>query len=178
MLKIVLVPNKVLTTPVKPVTKFDAALKKLILQMEETLIAQVDPEGVGLAAPQVGVDLSLFIMRQSTNSDTEVFINPKILEIEKDTAPSPKKKNKNVQLEGCLSIPRIWSPIERPQKIHVEYQTIDGEKKDVWLKGLKAVIVQHEIDHLNGILFTQRAVEQSMPLYEEKDDDLKKIDFT
>jgi peptide deformylase len=53
-----------------------------------------------------------------------------------------------------------------------------AKKKDIWLKGLKAVIVQHEIDHLNGILFTQRAVEQSMPLYEEKDDDLKKIDFT
>lgn len=175
MLKIVSVPNKVLTTPVKPVTKFDSALKKLILQMEETLIAQVDPEGVGLAAPQVGVNLSLFIMRKSPNSDTEVFINPKILEV--DQEPAPKKKDKNVQLEGCLSIPRIWSPIDRPQKIHIEYQTIDGEKKDIWLKGLKAVIVQHEIDHLNGILFTQRAVEQSMPLYEEKDDDLKKIEF-
>lgn len=178
-MKIVQIPNPVLTTPVNPVEKIDNKIKQLVYDMEETLIACVDPQGVGLAAPQVGVSLALFIIRPEEDSDTEVFINPKIIEHETSNIKLDKKaeKKRNEQLEGCLSIPKIWSPVRRPDKVLVEYQDLTGERHTEWVTGFKAVIIQHEVDHLNGILFTQRAVEQNIPLFEEKKDELKKIDF-
>ena len=177
MLKIVHIPNQVLTTPSKPVVKIDKKLKELVFDMEETLMACVDPQGVGLAAPQVGIGLQLFIIKPEEDADTEVFINPKILETQHITRPSTKRKEKNEQLEGCLSIPKIWSPVKRPEKVLLEYQDLTGEKKTEWFTGFKAIIIQHEVDHLHGILFTQRSVEQNLPLYEEKNDELHKIEF-
>lgn len=176
MLKIVVVPNPVLTSPAKRIDAIDEKIKKLVYNMEEVLIAQVDPQGVGLAAPQVGESLRLFIIKPSPKSPTEVFINPKILEIVTvNRKPSTvKKKNKN-KLEGCLSIPRIWGPVKRPSKIKLEYQDLTGERKTAWFTGLKSIIVQHEVDHLQGILFTQRALEQNTQLYEEKDGEFVKI---
>lgn len=179
MLKIVHIPNSVLTTPSKPVTKIDKKIKDLVFEMEETLLACVDPQGVGLAAPQVGINLQLFIIKPDEDSDTEVFINPKILEVEKKphSAKATRSKQKNEQLAGCLSIPKIWSPVRRPEKILLEYQDLTGEKKTEWFTKFKAIIIQHEVDHLHGILFTQRSVEQNLPLYEEKNDELHKIEF-
>ena len=177
MLKIVHIPNSVLTTPSRPVAKIDKKIKDLVFEMEETLLACVDPQGVGLAAPQVGIDLQLFIIKPDGDSDTEVFINPRILEVGKEPPKTTKSKRKNEQLEGCLSIPKIWSPVRRPEKVLIEYQDLTGEKKTELFTGFKAVIIQHEVDHLQGILFTQRSVEQNLPLYEEKNDELHKIEF-
>ncbi len=179
MLKIVSVPNKILNSPTKPVTKFDGPLKKLVIDMEETLIAQVDPQGVGLAATQIGQSLSLFIMRPDPDSDTKVFINPKILSFAQkvpNEVTAKRKRKKNTPLEGCLSIPRIWSPVKRAYKVLVEYQDNGGKVFQNWFEDFEAVIVQHEVDHLNGILFTQRALEQNTQLFEEKDGELEKID--
>lgn len=177
MLKIVNVPNKVLTAPVMPVKKIDDKIKNLVYEMEETLIAQVDPQGVGLAATQIGQSLALFIMRPDEDSSTEVCINPQILEIIETPVKKLKstKKADTSKLEGCLSIPHIWSPLKRAKKVLMEYEDLNGEKKKEWFTGFKAIIVQHEVDHLNGILFTQRALEQNSPLYEEKEGELKKI---
>ena len=82
MLRIIQVPHKILNTPTQPVAKIDQKIKNLVYEMEETLIKQVDPQGVGLAAPQVGINLSLFIIKTSPKAQTEVCINPKILKIE------------------------------------------------------------------------------------------------
>lgn len=181
MLKIVQVPHKVLTSPTKQVEVIDDKIKKLVYDMEETLIAQVDPQGVGLAATQVGYGLALFIMKPSLKSKTEVYVNPKILEI-KELSPqphplTPEEKKEHSKLEGCLSIPRIWGPVKRPQKVLMEYQDLTGEKHSKWFTGFKATIVQHEVDHLQGILFTQRALEQKTTLYEEKDGGLEKMKY-
>jgi peptide deformylase len=180
MLKIVTTPSTVLTTPSQPVASFDAKLTSLIKQMEETLVAQVDPQGVGLAAPHVGINLQVFIMKPDEDAELEACINPKILEqIERKPAPvteKKKRKKKDNKLEGCLSIPRIWGTVKRPDKVLLQYQTPDGTVKKEWYSGLKAIIVQHEVDHLHGVLFTQRALEQGSPLYEEKDDEFVKID--
>lgn len=178
MLKIVLAPAEVLTKEVRQVAKIDKRIKKLVFDMEETLIAQVDPQGVGLAAPQVGVDLAIFIIKPTLNADTEVFINPVILEIIKakeKPVKSKKEDKEDVKLEGCLSIPRVWGPVTRNDKVYIEYLDLTGQKHLEWVTGFKAVIVQHETDHLNGILFTQRVLEQKGRLYEEKDGELEAI---
>lgn len=170
MLKIVHVPNPVLTTQAQTIEKIDGTIVKLVKEMEKTLNTQVDPEGVGLAAPQVGVSKALFIIKPDPTGPMEAFINPSILELIEG-----KKKVKKDALEGCLSIPRIWSPVKRPQKVYLKYQTLEGKTVEKWFKGFEAVIIQHEVDHLNGILFTQRALEQNAQVYEEKDGELKKM---
>lgn len=170
MLKIVHVPNSVLTTPAKRIPKIDGSILKLVKEMEKTLNAQVDPEGVGLAAPQVGVGKALFIIKPNPDSPIEAFVNPEILEVVID-----KKKAKKDALEGCLSIPRIWSPVRRSHKVFLKYQSLEGATLKEWFKGFEAVIIQHEVDHLNGVLFTQRALEQDAQLYEEKNGELKKM---
>ena len=177
VLPIVKIPNKVLTTPTKPVTKIDSKIQKLIVDMEETLQVQKDPEGVGLAATQVGSGISLFIMKASENQGLRVFINPEILQVEEKTQKTVEKKDKS-SLEGCLSIDRIWSPIRRPQKILVKYQNELGEQKEEWFKGFNAVIIQHEVDHLHGILFTQRALEQNKKIFKEIDGDLQPLELS
>jgi len=185
MLKITTVPNDILNQTVIPVKKIDAKIINLIAEMEKTLVVQDDPPGVGLAAPQVGENLALFIIKPTERAKTKVFINPKIIKSEiletgglkLDGNTSKKKKQKPVKLEGCLSIPRIWGPVKRSDKILVEYQDLSGSIKKDWFHGLEAIIIQHEIDHLSGVLFTQRSVEQNLPIYEEKNDQLEKIDY-
>ncbi|CAN5242763.1 peptide deformylase [soil metagenome] len=175
ILPIVKVPAKVLYTPVKKIDKITAKIKKLVRDMEETLAVQTDPEGVGLAAPQVGVGLALFIIRPDDAVPARAFINPKIIKIEESTSPT-KKKNKTT-LEGCLSVDRVWSPILRPQKVLLAYKTIEGQQVEEWFEKFDAVIVQHEVDHLDGILFTQRALEQQRIIYEERDGELEEVKF-
>lgn len=180
MLKIVHVPNAILTSSVKPVSIIDEKIKKLVYEMEEVLIAQDDPPGVGLAAPQVGENLALFITKPKPTARTKVFINPKIIKCEipaSAKASAGKQKPRNFKLEGCLSIPRIWSPVRRAAKILLEYQNLTGKKEQKLFSGFEAVIIQHEMDHLKGILFTQRSVEQNLPLYEEKNGELEKLEY-
>ena len=132
MLKIVHVPNDVLTTPTLPVKKFDGSIQKLIKNMESTLNSLTELIGVGLAAPQVGSNLSLFIMKPTQKSQIRALVNPRIVSISpipKARKSSSKKKRKPSRFEGCLSIPKIWSPVKRSQKVLVEYQTPEGETK-------------------------------------------------
>lgn len=178
MLKILSVPHKSLTTPTQPVSVVDGKMKELVREMEELLAAQSDPQGVGLAGNQVGLNLSVFIIKKNPGAKTQVFINPKILKTVfiKDSLSrraARKKKRRPVKLEGCLSIPRIWGPVKRADKIYVEYQNLDGEVKKKWISGFVATIVQHEMDHLQGIVFTQRSLEQKAPLYKEANGKLK-----
>ncbi len=177
MLKIVHIPNPVLTTPSKPVTVFDNKLQKLLKDMVEALDACVDPQGVGLAAPQVGIGQQIFIMKPTEDAAPKAYINPKIIETQTlpETPMEKKKRKEGSSLEGCLSIPRIWSPVTRPNRVLLEYQDATGETHTEWFSGFEAVIVQHEVDHLQGILFTQRAIEQNSQLYEEKQGELVKV---
>lgn len=188
MLKIVTVPSNTLTQPTKLVVKIDEKIKKLILEMEKILIAQTDPPGVGLAANQVGINLSLFIIKPSIKAKIKVFINPRIIKFVNSFTPrnfnkagltrkpsNKKTRKQKVKLEGCLSIPRIWGPVKRADKIFLHYQDLVGKKHLKWFAGFEAMIIQHEVDHLNGIVFTQRAVEQKNQLYKEENEELVKI---
>lgn len=175
MLKVITVPNKILNTQTKSVSSVDKKIIDLVKEMEETLISAKEPEGVGLSAPQVGILLSLFLIRKTGNARPTAFINPKIL---KKTGIKKEKKGKNkIELEGCLSIPKIWGQVNRHDKILVSYQTIEGIQKKEWFLGLISSSIQHEDDHLHGILFTQRAIEQGHDLYEERNEKLIKIEY-
>lgn len=181
MLKIVTVPNVILTAPTQKVKTITPRIKRLVEEMKKTLVAQRDPEGVGLAAPQVGESLSIFIMRPTLKGEISVCINPSIVHTglsSKALAPEEfgstikTKKKKHSKMEGCLSIPRIWAPLKRKPTIHLEYEDLDGNKHTKEFEGFEAIIVAHEVDHLNGILFTQRCLEQKVTLYEEDGDEL------
>lgn len=189
MLKLVLAPHPILTKNVREVKKIDKKIRELVYNMEETLVEQVDPQGVGLAAPQINEDLALFIIKPTLKAETQVFINPRIVEISpprkadqlksaeiSSTDSTEPTKTENIKLEGCLSIPRIWGPVTRSSKVLLEYQDLTGEKHSEWFSGFKAVIIQHEMDHLSGVLFTQRVLEQKGRLYQEKNGELEKIE--
>lgn len=173
-MKIIQSPNPILATPAKPVTKIDKSLTVLLRDMEQTLLAASDPEGVGLAAPQVGKSWRLFIIKQSPRSPLLVFINPRIESFfdapvkssdnQKDEN-SIKEKGKGVQLEGCLSLKDIWGVVKRKYGVIVSYKDESGKGSRKKFEGFIATIIQHEVDHLNGILFPKRVLEQNGKIY-------------
>lgn len=176
MLNIVQAPNPVLSGHAKKINKIDKTITDLIQEMVITLVQTTDPEGVGLAAPQVGKSLQLFIIKEAPQAPLYVFINPEILtksekEHELADIDSKKKKKKGVKLEGCLSVKDIWGVVHRSESVKVSYLDEHGEKHTKTFKGFLATIVQHECDHLQGILFPKRVLEQKGKLYRAEADE-------
>lgn len=175
MMKIVQAPDPVLSQKAKPVKKFDEALHLLLDEMKQTLAKASDPEGVGLAAPQVGKSLQIFIARENPKDHFFVCINPKIESFEtrkKENKKTDKEKksaksgtDKGVQLEGCLSLKDVWGVVTRHDGVMLSYQDENGKKYTKKCTGFFATIIQHEYDHLQGILFPKRTLEQKNPLY-------------
>jgi peptide deformylase len=173
MYKIVTTPHTVLTEVAKPVNSFDKKLKKILDDMEVTLANTSDPVGVGLAAPQVGLSLQIFLARPTEKAPTMHFINPIIVSVsnieKNDTKKLSKKERREAEdkkiLEGCLSMPNIWGHVTRSQKVVLEYQDMKGKKTTTTYTGFMATIIQHEVDHLNGVLFTKHVFEQNEKLY-------------
>jgi peptide deformylase len=170
-MKIVTAPNEVLLKKASGVKKFDNKLRSIIREMEKVLLATRDPKGVGLAAPQVGMPLRIFLMKISDKDKMQVFINPVIKKVAEETQ-APKKettqkksKKESRLLEGCLSVPNIWSNIKRDKVVILQYQDETGKPHTKIFKNFPAVVVQHEVDHLDGILFTKRAIEQKQKLF-------------
>lgn len=164
---IVKVPDSVLNERAKPVQKADKTLIKIIEAMKKTLLSTRDPIGVGLAAPQIGKSLRIFITKPWEKSPISVFINSEIVWQSPDkTTGVPQRKNK---FEGCLSIPDIWGMVHRAKKIKLRYQlpttNYQLQTHTRTFSGFLATIIQHEMDHLNGMLFTQRVLEQKEKLY-------------
>lgn len=150
--------------------------------MKKTLLGTTDPKGVGLAAPQVGKSLRIFLAKPTDKSEILVFINPEIIKINTDrkqigtdknqrksVLKSVKIKSASKKLEGCLSLPNIWGPVLRAQSLTLRYQLIINNRKLITktrtFSGFMATIIQHETDHLNGILFPKRVLEQKGTLY-------------
>lgn len=155
---IVTVPENVLRRKAKPVTKFDKNLQTLIDDMIETMR---DAPGVGLAAPQVNISEQLIVVEYAEDEDEDeeegkpekpkklyVMANPEIIKASEE---------KVVGIEGCLSIPGIQGEVERHEAIQVRGMNRHGQPLKLKLDGWTARIFQHEIDHLNGVLFTDRA---------------------
>ncbi len=145
--------------------------------MQETLIAQNDPEGIGLAAPQVGKSVQLFLVEFEGLKRT--VINPRIIEV-KDSAKGIKNKQKKGNgkiLEGCLSLPHYYGPIHRPDFVTIEFLDENGDKKTETFKKFPAQIILHEIDHLNGKIFIDHILEQDAPLYKFDGEEWEEVEL-
>lgn len=164
MTPIISAPNVVLSKIAEPHDfKNKKELEDLLKKMEEALLSAEDPKGVGLAAPQIAVSKAIFIAKPTEKSKITVYINPKIIQENKLQANQTKTKIK--RLEGCLSLPNIWGEVKRFDSITLRYQTENGHEVTKKFTGFMATIVQHEVDHLNGILFPRRVLEQKGKLY-------------
>lgn len=171
MLQIVTAPNPVLAQKAKPVEKIDKAVTKFIEDMKIALMNTKDPQGVGLAAPQVGKSLQLFIVQPNSKATITVYINPVVTPIgDAMTPPYDESKEGSTKLEGCLSLPRIWGTVKRYEKVAVSYMDEQAKQHTKTFSGFPAVIMQHEYDHLQGILFPKRVLEQKGTLYKSKKD--------
>tara|TARA_B100001123_G_C14602531_1_gene746508 strand:- start:71 stop:595 length:525 start_codon:yes stop_codon:yes gene_type:complete len=142
--KILTEPNKILREKSLPVDKVDADLQKLMDDMLETMYAA---PGIGLAAIQVGIPKRVIVLDLTPKEEPKnpmYFINPEIIK---------KSDNKSLYEEGCLSVPGQFAEIERPQTCHVKYLDYYGQPKELKAEGMLATCIQHEIDHLEGVLF-------------------------
>jgi peptide deformylase len=155
--KIILYPNDILKKKTKNVVNFDKSLNNIINNMKKIMVLN---SGVGLAANQVGLELSLFIAKPKDKF--YVFINPEIISF----------KDEEIKEEGCLSIPNKWGIVKRYNEVKIKFYDLRGRKHTLKTKGLLAHIIQHEIDHLNGILFIEKALE----VYDINSDNLSKDD--
>lgn len=158
--KIVTIPNPVLRRKSQPVDEFDTDLVNLINNLTELLKMQKDPIGLGISAPQIGVLKRVFVIRAPQK--IKPFVNPIITHIS-------KKRVKYI--EGCLSIPLYFGHVLRPADIEVEAFDQIGKKFNGKYSGLISRAIQHELDHLNGVLFIDHVHAQNGQLYQLAYDD-------
>lgn len=163
--KILTVPNPILRQKSKPVGKIDKKIKNLVAQMVQFLKTGAEGKqmGLGLSAPQIGKLLRIIVVWSKSSRRCLPMINPKIIWKSKRTRLGiPESKN---PYEGCLSVPNIWGKVRRHSVIKVLYQTPANQRVIRKFRGLNGVVIQHEIDHLEGILFIDRILEQKGKLY-------------
>jgi len=176
-MKIVVSPNPALRKVAQEIKKIDKKLEQQIREMTVALKSAQDPEGVGLAAPQVGINKQLFLL--NLNNKIEVIINPEIVEQSEAMLTDIYKKKKDRWLEGCLSLPKIWGFVDRPYFSVLKYETPHEGKlvsKQRRFEGVESSYALHELDHLHGILFTDRILEQGGIIFYETSDGLTPID--
>jgi peptide deformylase len=141
---IIILPDRRLRSVSKPVAGIDKEIRALVDDMFETMYKA---PGIGLAAIQVAVPARVVVMdlsKREENAERRVFINPEITWRSEETS---------LYEEGCLSIPDIHEDVERPARVKVKYLDLDGELQEIDADGLFATCIQHEVDHLNGVLF-------------------------
>lgn len=141
---ILTVPNPILKRVSKPVEAVTDETRKLMDDMLETMYAA---PGIGLAAVQIGVPVNVIVMDLARDGEPpapQYFVNPEILESVEELQPYN---------EGCLSVPDIYDDVERPERVQITYLDYNGERVTEWAEGLYAVCIQHEMDHLKGVVF-------------------------
>ena len=142
--EILVLPDARLRAIAEPIEKVDAEVKKLAKDMLDTMY---DAPGIGLAGPQIGEMKRIVVMdlaKEGEKPDPIVMINPEILKYSEETITSE---------EGCLSIPEIYYDVERPAEVTVKYTDLDGNEVEREAKDRLAICIQHELDHLDGVLY-------------------------
>lgn len=159
---IVTIPNPVLTTKTENVVEITNEIRTLAKDLLDTLDHAKEPEGAGLAATQLGSNKRMCVVRQffQTSSVSNkishrdlILINPKIVSKSTDT---------DIEWEGCLSVPDTYGKVIRFKKIKVRAQTLEGDDIQITATDFLARVMQHEIDHLDGVLFTSRIVGKAL----------------
>jgi peptide deformylase len=141
---ILILPDKRLRSVSKPVVEIGDEIRALVADMFETMY---EAPGIGLAAIQVGIPARVVVMdlsKRETEAEPRVFINPEV---------TWSSDEKSLYEEGCLSIPEIHEDVERPARVKIRYLDLDGKPQETDAEGLFATCIQHEVDHLNGVLF-------------------------
>ncbi|HBO34950.1 MAG TPA: peptide deformylase [Anaerolineaceae bacterium] len=166
--EIVTFPDPILRLKAKPVKKFDKELQTLVDDMFETMLNE---PGVGLAAPQIGESIRLVVIEYAEEPEDEnapepkpkryVLVNPEITERSEEMVEG---------IEGCLSVPGLIGKVDRHEKITVKALTRHGKPQKVKAEGWMARIIQHEMDHLDGILYIDRASEIYEPVSEDAEE--------
>ncbi|MFD7521367.1 peptide deformylase [Paenibacillus chitinolyticus] len=149
--------DSVLRETAKQVTKFNSNLHKLLDDMADTMY---DAPGVGLAAPQVGILKRVIVMDVGDENGLIEIVNPVVVE----------QSGEQIGPEGCLSIPGLEGEVKRPLKVKVKGQDRNGEEFELEGEELLARCIMHEVDHLNGVLFTDLAIRLYRPELEEKEE--------
>jgi len=145
-LRVIKYGNPILRMKARRIDKIDHHIQKLV---DDMVLTMAIDGGIGLAAPQVAESISLLVVDHSLifeDGEPTAYINPEVIASE----------GESVMEEGCLSIPDIREEVRRPEIIKLRYQNVDGESKEDTFDGLLARVLQHEIDHLNGVLFVDR----------------------
>lgn len=144
LLPILVAPDPVLKTKATPVAAVDDSLRQLMDDMLETMY---DAPGIGLAAPQIGVSKRVIVMDIAQEDEPKAplcMVNPELVWVSDEDATYE---------EGCLSVPEHYADVVRPAEIRVRYLDRDGKQQELKASGLLATVIQHEMDHLDGILF-------------------------
>lgn len=173
--KILLSSDPILRRVSKPVGKIDKKVQDLIKDLRDTLAVQKEPEGVGLAAPQIGKNLRVFLAKYK--SFEKVVINPEIVKIEEKPHSAKASRGKKEILEGCLSLPYYYGPLKRAPIITIKYMNESGKYLTETFEGFHAQIMMHEIDHLEGILFIDHLLTEGKPLYKVEGEDWEEVEL-
>ena len=162
-LQIVLHPHPALRWKSKDVTRIDPQLKDWVRQMFKLMY---EARGIGLAANQVALPYRVFVINPAGDPDQpeheQVFINPEIL----------RRNGSSEAEEGCLSLPEMFGPVNRAERIVVEAYDVDGRQRRMELDGMDARVVQHENDHLDGVMFTEKVSNDTLNELQPQLDDL------
>jgi peptide deformylase len=172
-MQILTAPHEALQVVTPEITQVTPELVKFIDELKVALDIAEKPKGVGLAATQVASDLRIFVARPDLESEIKTFINPKIIKHSQDKILGNTKEDKEARNEGCLSVPKLWGPVYRYSWLELEYQIIENNKlitKKEKLTDFFARVVQHELDHLNGILFIDHLLNSDLPIFIELED--------
>ncbi len=180
-MRIITIPNPILRQTAKKVERVDKKLLKFLAELQNSLVKAQDPQGVGLAAPQLGKSLAIFatqLIDPATHNflPLQIFINPQITAHSDKLTFGPDKNKPD--LEGCLSIPTLYGPIPRWPWIDLNYQIIENNQlitKQERFTDFNARVIQHERDHLDGVLFTDYTKKYNLPLYQDKNGKLEEI---
>jgi len=171
--KILTVPNPLLRQKSKRVAKVDKKIQKVIADLLETAKNASEPEGLGLSAVQIGQPVRIFVGK--VKNHFEVFINPQIIKSSRETLSQVLKKD-DLFFEGCLSVPQVYGFVDRPYQIKLEWLDEKGRKHSRQFTNRNSVCLQHEFDHLEGILFIDRILQQKGKVYQlEKDSKGKEV---
>jgi peptide deformylase len=141
---IIILPDKRLRSVSKPIVEVGDEIRTLVADMFETMY---EAPGIGLAAIQIGVPARVIVMdlsKREAEAEPRVFINPEI---------TWSSEDKSLYEEGCLSIPDVHEDVERPARVKIRYLDLEGRQREEDAEGLFATCIQHEVDHLNGVLF-------------------------